>query len=111
MNEELIYKAFEEVSKDPEIKERIEKLKETLKKYNIPDTLINATLRRIERATIGFATKYYSDITDIDLLKRSIKADYLAEIERGKKWVLEWIYGMATMPREKYEELKKALGL
>lgn len=111
MNEIDLIKLLNEIKEEPEIKAKLEGIKSILKTLSYKEEWADRIIRRADRITINFAAKYYSYIKDPELLKKALKADYLAEIERSKKWFYEWMKGLAEGGDTKLRELKKALGI
>lgn len=111
MNEIDLIGILNKVKEDPDVKAKIESLRSILKTLGYGDEWVNKLIRRADRITVNFAAKYYSHIKDPELLKKALKADYLAEIERSKKWFYKWIEGFSGMSYEKLRQLREALGI
>jgi len=111
MNEIDLIDILNKVKEDPDVKAKIESLKSIFKTLGYGEDWANRIIRRADRITIRFAAKYYGHIKDPELLKKSLKADYLAEIDRGKKWFYRWIEGLGGTEYEKLKQLREALGV
>lgn len=93
-------KFFEVVIKEldnPEVKKKKEETLSEILKISPSKEFAERAIKRAERTAIGFLRKYYSDITDEELIKKLARAQFLIEYDRAKTYARKWLEAMASI--------------